>query len=330
MRSGKHGMATAVQPTTTAPDPKTKLAVASVVGGALVLGGVVVAAYVVPMLWKTAVTPGLGKALGGPADAAFRLLAQLGAIAGFIYAGSILAGPNPPRGIRGGIGLVISLVFTIFFVVRAVGLNLEETAIGLPITLAVLAASLFGSFKLLTSEKGYGYMTSIEEQGWFSTFNFKKTQGLKLRRYTLIGLLLVAWSGVYTMYASTILGTGDYLLRIPFTDPPRSIAVLTDVNYTAPFLLAAATFWLAWRAVNVPTFADFLIATEAEMNKVSWSSRKRLMQDTVVVLVTTVLLTCFLMAVDVFWGWLLSRQIVGVLPTRDPAAAAVQAKGAEW
>ncbi len=323
-------MATAVQPTTTAPDPKTKLAVASVVGGALVLAGVVVAAYLVPMLWKSAVTPGLGKALGGPADVAFRLLAQLGAVAGFVYAGSVLAGTSPPRGLRGGIGLVISLVIAIVFVVRAVGLNLEETAVGLPVTLVVLAGLLFGSFKLLTSDTGYGYMTALEDQGWFATFNFKKTQGLKLRRYTMVGLLLVAWSGVWAMFSSTLLGTGDLLLRIPFTDPPRSVAVLTDVNYTAPFLLAAATFWLAWRAVNVPTFADFLIATEAEMNKVSWSTRKRLMQDTVVVLVTTVLLTGFLMAVDVFWGWLLSREVVGVLPTRDPAAAAVQAKGAEW
>ena len=28
--------------------------------------------------------------------------------------------------------------------------------------------------------------------------------------------------------------------------------------------------WLGYRIVNVPQFADFLIAVEAEMNKVSW------------------------------------------------------------
>ncbi len=32
--------------------------------------------------------------------------------------------------------------------------------------------------------------------------------------------------------------------------------------------------WLAWRVVNVPSFADFLIATEAELNKVSWTTRR--------------------------------------------------------
>ena len=71
-------------------------------------------------------------------------------------------------------------------------------------------------------------------------------------------------------------------------------------------LLTALTLWFAWRAVNVPTFADFLIATEAEMNKVSWTPWKKLVQDTIVVLVTTALLTAFLLVIDIFWGWLLS------------------------
>jgi preprotein translocase SecE subunit len=69
--------------------------------------------------------------------------------------------------------------------------------------------------------------------------------------------------------------------------------------------------------VNVPTFAEFLIATEAEMNKVSWSTRRRLAQDTVVVLLTTLIMTLFLLVVDLFWGWLLSRSTVGVLPSRS-------------
>src|SRR5215208_6677182 len=31
--------------------------------------------------------------------------------------------------------------------------------------------------------------------------------------------------------------------------------------------------WVAYRLVNMPNFADFLIAVEAEMNKVSWPTR---------------------------------------------------------
>ena len=88
---------------------------------------------------------------------------------------------------------------------------------------------------------------------------------------------------------------------------------------------------MAFRAVNVPDFAEFLIATEAEMNKVSWSTRKRLMQDTVVVLLTTLIMTLFLLVVDLFWGWLLSRQTVGVLPSRSSRPdKGAQVKEAKW
>ncbi|MFO0826474.1 MAG: preprotein translocase subunit SecE, partial [Gemmataceae bacterium] len=47
-----------------------------------------------------------------------------------------------------------------------------------------------------------------------------------------------------------------------------------------------------------------------------WSPKKRLAQDTVVVLTTTLLMALFLLVVDLFWGWLLSRNIVGVLPSK--------------
>ena len=42
--------------------------------------------------------------------------------------------------------------------------------------------------------------------------------------------------------------------------------------YGLPTLLAVAGLWAAYRAVNLPAFADFLIAVEAEINQVSWPS----------------------------------------------------------
>ena len=50
------------------------------------------------------------------------------------------------------------------------------------------------------------------------------------------------------------------------------------VHLVVPLLLSAGLIWFAWRIVNWPTFADFLIATEAEINKVSWTTRKRLVR----------------------------------------------------
>ena len=161
-------------------------------------------------------------------------------------------------------------------------------------------------------------MHAVEDQGWFHTYGFKATQGLNLRRYTIVGILIVGWSGAWSLYRNQILGTGDLMLSIPFVE--FQIAILPSKEVTVPLLIVLATGWFAWRLVNVPPFADFLIATEAEMNKVSWSTRKRLIQDTIVVLITVAIITTFLLVIDLFWGWLLSRSFIGVLPSKTPDA----------
>jgi preprotein translocase SecE subunit len=92
-----------------------------------------------------------------------------------------------------------------------------------------------------------------------------------------------------------------------------SIPLLPSVRYTVPVLLLVLALWLAWRVVNMPVFADFLIATEAEMNKVSWTSQKRLFQDTFVVLTTVLLMAVFLFGTDWAWKVILSWEPIGVL-----------------
>jgi preprotein translocase SecE subunit len=298
---------TAVQPPATQTPPasaKSQLLVGSVVGAAFVLAGIVLAGYGVPMLLKNV-------SLGNTFVTAFvRVVAQLAVIGGLAYVGGKLAGANPPKGLRGGIGLMIAAAFTFFFVVRAVGLNFGD------IPAAVVAAALaFGLFRLLTGPRGIDWMHALEEQGWFHTNSYKRSQGRKMRQYTLIGLLIVGLSGVYSIMSHDMLGSGDLVFRLPFGLP--NFTALTDQKFAVPLLLALAVVWLAWRAINIPTFADFLIATEAEMNKVSWSSRKRLIQDTIVVLVTTLILTLFLLVIDLFWGWFLS-DLLGILPKANP------------
>ena len=55
----------------------------------------------------------------------------------------------------------------------------------------------------------------------------------------------------------------------------------------------------------------------------SWTSRRRLVQDTIVVLVTVFLFAVFLLVVDQTWGWLLTRETLfgGIVP--KPKAAQV-------
>jgi preprotein translocase SecE subunit len=107
-------------------------------------------------------------------------------------------------------------------------------------------------------------------------------------------------------------------VRIENRARPRvdnGITLLPDLEYTVPLILIVASLWLAWRTVNHPTFADFLIATQAEINKVSWTPRRALIRDALVVLVSLVLVTIFLFVVDLFWSAVLSSRYIAVLPT---------------
>jgi preprotein translocase subunit SecE len=58
--------------------------------------------------------------------------------------------------------------------------------------------------------------------------------------------------------------------------------------------LGLLVFWM----VNKPTVADFMIAAESEMKKVSWSSRKEIAVSTFIVIVLVILLAVFLGVTD--------------------------------
>ncbi|HVJ80975.1 MAG TPA: preprotein translocase subunit SecE [Planctomycetia bacterium] len=85
-------------------------------------------------------------------------------------------------------------------------------------------------------------------------------------------------------------------------------------RYILPAVLAASFIWIVQRLIHYPRFADFLITTEAEMNKVSWPQWAEVKVTTVVVLVLAVLLASYLYAVDWAWNWIL--WLIGVLKIR--------------
>jgi len=67
------------------------------------------------------------------------------------------------------------------------------------------------------------------------------------------------------------------------------------------------------------------------MNKVSWTTRRRLVQDTIVVLVTVALFTMFLFVTDIIWIKLLSLQpIPGVLQVDLKQEVQKQQEKTQW
>lgn len=94
-----------------------------------------------------------------------------------------------------------------------------------------------------------------------------------------------------------------------------SQTVLADleepVQYGITAAVIAAGAWFAYRIVNYPAFADFLVDVEGEMAKVSWPSKDELLRATVVVLITMFLLSFMLFMYDLIWKLIL--RALGIL-----------------
>ena len=82
------------------------------------------------------------------------------------------------------------------------------------------------------------------------------------------------------------------------------------MQYGVPLLIFAFGAWIAYRLVNVPAFADFLISVEAEMNKVSWPGREELIRASFVVIGVMFFLAAILFVYDFIFSKLL--KLIGI------------------
>jgi len=84
-----------------------------------------------------------------------------------------------------------------------------------------------------------------------------------------------------------------------------------EVRFAVPVALGVILSWMAYRAVNIPQFADFLIAVEVEMKKISWPSLQRCFRAGAVVIVTMFFMAAMLFLYDQIWIWFFKS--IGVL-----------------
>jgi preprotein translocase subunit SecE len=80
--------------------------------------------------------------------------------------------------------------------------------------------------------------------------------------------------------------------------------------YAVPLAVLVLGLWASFRVVQLPSFADFLISVEAEMNKVSWPSWNELIRASIVVILMIFILAAILFFYDVAWSFLL--RLVGL------------------
>ena len=130
---------------------------------------------------------------------------------------------------------------------------------------------------------------------------YKAEQGRATRTGSFLGAgAIVAW-GAWFLYQQLQVFEGDEGWRLLIT---------TGIPIAFAALAAGVTWWFLY--VHRPT-SDFMIATEGEMKKVSWSTRSEVIGSTKVVIMFTILLAVLLFVVDLFFQFVFSG--IGVLKT---------------
>ena len=81
------------------------------------------------------------------------------------------------------------------------------------------------------------------------------------------------------------------------------------LNMGLPLAFMVIGAWVAYRLVNMTNFADFLIAVEAEMSKVSWPTRTELIRGSMVVLMMIFVLAAMLYMFDLGWTFIFKNVI---------------------
>ncbi|MBI3410739.1 MAG: preprotein translocase subunit SecE [Planctomycetes bacterium] len=327
--------------TTRSPmNARLQLGISSLVGGALVLIALWFVFAGLPLLWEE-ITGVINEFLSG----ALLLVLSLAVIVALSYFAYHLERSHSIPGLRAGTFVAVLALYVVAWLSISVIGNFLATreldVLGPAFTIAIGGGLLFLLFLLFKSEGFQDWLHRIEDQGWFHAIPYKPTQGVRVRRGTVLAIIVLGFCGIYTMAHRGIVtdryGVSEYgvantwFWNVPFMSPEHAyLPVMFKVNILLPIVLGVLLLWFAWRIVNWPAFSDFLIATEAEMNKVSWTSRKRLVQDTVVVLTTVFLMTVFLFLVDIVWIKVLSWRPIGVLQVDVRTEALKQQEKTQW
>jgi preprotein translocase subunit SecE len=124
---------------------------------------------------------------------------------------------------------------------------------------------------------------------------YKRSQGRVARQVTFAVL-------------AVIVALGAWRLNL-WLEGRATAGAARQIEYIVPLGILAVGWWAAFRLVQLPKFADFLISVEGEMNKVTWPKQGELFRASIVVMVVIFLLAALLFFYDLIWksvfGWLL-------------------------
>ncbi len=124
---------------------------------------------------------------------------------------------------------------------------------------------------------------------------YKPTQGKRVRWTTFaagcaLGLITAWWLNDELQAIGWFSGKAEFVNDV--------------IRFGLPVAVVIGIAYLMFVIINRPRTADFLIATEGEMKKVSWSSRREIIGSTKVVILATLGLAVMLFVVDFLFSGL--------------------------
>ena len=114
---------------------------------------------------------------------------------------------------------------------------------------------------------------------------YKRGQGKNSRLWTAVALLAIVVAGSWKLH-----------LKLQAQD---NVWLETLLPALICSVFAAFIYWVS----NIPSVADFLIAAEGEIKKVSWSSRKEIVKSTMIVIFVVIVLASGIGLVDLGLWW---------------------------
>jgi preprotein translocase subunit SecE len=127
---------------------------------------------------------------------------------------------------------------------------------------------------------------------------YKPTQG-RITRQVTGGAVWLAFAVCAWRWWETATGLKEITALL--VAPDSVDVVVSWLRWILPAMLLAVGVWVGYRIVNYPRFADFLIAVEAEMNKVMWPSQDELVRSSVVVIILLLAFAGLMYVFDLAW-----------------------------
>ena len=232
-------MSVAEKPITEAParSPAAQLAVQSLVGGVFVLASFWILLAGLPLAWSWITNsddPDRSRHLFNEfLNGSLLLIVTAGAVVGLGYVGLELERANNRRGLREGAFVASFFLYIAARITLGIGLVLsrqEMGVAGMVVTLAIGAGFLFGLYKWFSLPGFAAWLGRLKDSGWFETNVFKGSQGVKIRRMTVIAILILGFWGIIT----TGITSGDSITDNYFTG--YSYPVITGTTQTVDIL----------------------------------------------------------------------------------------------